>query len=161
MNSNLAIGLDPGLATTGYGIVSKTGGKLKALEWGVVETQKNLPLPERLHIIHADVEKLVKRFKPCVAVVESIFFEKNLKTAINVAQARGVILLALQKNRIKILELTPMQLKSRITSYGGASKQQVQNMVKKLLELGDIPKPDDAADALSLAFCGTLTLPSL
>ncbi|MDP2933579.1 MAG: crossover junction endodeoxyribonuclease RuvC [bacterium] len=151
------LGLDPGLATTGYGVVSKKDGVVRAVEWGIIATEKNKLIPERLYTISKDVARLIKRFHPQIAAVESIYFSKNVKTAIFVAQARGAILLTLQAHGVKILELSPSQLKSQITSYGSASKAQVQNMVKKLLLLKNTPRPDDAADALALAFCGTIT----
>lgn len=157
MTNLTVLGLDPGLATTGYGVVSKRGGVVEAIEWGIIATKKNKPIPERLYTISKDAARLIKRFRPQIAAVESIYFSKNVKTAIFVAQARGAILLTLQAHGVKILELSPSQLKSQITSYGSASKSQVQTMVKKLLLLKNIPQPDDAADALALAFCGTIT----
>lgn len=149
-------GFDPGIATTGYAIIKRgTDRKLTALDWGVIETKKQQASPERLAIISADLHNLLNKWKPAAAVVEKIYFKNNLKTAIDVAQARGVILLSLQQRHIKILELTPLELKSRIAGYGSADKKQVQRMVKASLGLSAIPKPDDAADALALAICGS------
>jgi crossover junction endodeoxyribonuclease RuvC len=113
-------------------------------------------LPQRLADIAEDIELLCKKWKPGLAVVEQVFFAKNAKTALAVAHARGAILLALARRSVKIQELTPLQLKMQITSYGKASKGQVQYMVQKLLSLPTVPKPDDAADALALALCGAL-----
>jgi crossover junction endodeoxyribonuclease RuvC len=149
----IILGLDPGLATTGYGILDSR--RSKALDWGIIETRKGKRLEERLEIIHKDLRKLIRKWHPKLAVVESIYFAKNTKTAIQVSHARGVLLLTLKQSKIKILELTPLQVKSQITSYGAAPKQQVQFMVKKLLKLSAVPRPDDAADALALAICGT------
>jgi crossover junction endodeoxyribonuclease RuvC len=149
------IGLDPGLATTGYAIVKKRQKNSGlALDWGIIETQKNHDLPSRLKTIEGDLETLLKKYRPRLAVVESIYFAKNAKTAIKVAQARGVLLLTLKRNKIKILEITPLQVKSRVTGYGQASKDQIQNMIVKLFSLKCTPRPDDASDALALAWCG-------
>lgn len=147
------LGVDPGLATTGYGIVVKRNGVLFAKEWGVIATKPNLSNPERLTVLYDDLYKLLRKHRPHLAVVESLYFAKNLKTAITVSQARGVILFALQKAGVNILELTPLQMKSQITGYGAAPKAQVQRMVVKLLKLKQPPRPDDAADALALALC--------
>lgn len=148
------LGIDPGTATTGYGIIKSDKGKLTAVEYGCISTSKNNPPAERLLEIYDDLSKLIKKFKPQVIVVESVYFATNVKTAISVAQARGVVLLAAQKNKLKILEFTPLQVKSALTNYGKADKKQVQHMIKTLLDLKSIPKPDDAADALALAICG-------
>lgn len=155
----IALGIDPGLATVGYGIV-RVGkrGRHEAVDWGTITTSKQKALPARLAIIENDLNKLIAKYKPSVAVVESIFFATNSKTAITVAQARGVILLTLHRHRITILELTPLQVKSRITNSGSADKGQMQRMIKRLLNLPSVPKPDDAADALALAFCSPTKL---
>lgn len=152
----IILGLDPGVATTGYGLIEKKSGRIIPKEWGTILTPAQLPLPKRLGIIATDLESLLKRFRPGLAVVEAIFFAKNTKTAIAVAHARGVILLLLQKRNVPISELTPLQVKQRITTYGAAPKQQVQAMVKTLLNLKTLPRPDDAADALALAICGSV-----
>jgi len=151
----IILGLDPGLATTGYALLKKERSILLALEWGVIETSKSDNLPKRLHTLASDLAKLIKKFRPQIAVVESLFVAKNLKTAINVSHARGVIALTLHQQNVRMLELTPLQVKSRIAGYGSASKKQVQYMVKALLNLRRTPKPDDAADALALAICAT------
>jgi len=151
----IILGLDPGLATTGYGLIKTTKKDIAVLDWGIIETEKKISLEQRLETIHHDLTNLLMKYRPEIAVVESIFFAKNVKTALSVAHARGVVLLTLKLQKVKILELTPLQVKSRIAGYGSASKQQVQYMVKKLLKLNSLPKPDDAADALALAFCGS------
>jgi len=153
----IILGLDPGVATTGYAAVKKQRDRvLSALEWGVIETKKIDPLPQRLAIIAADLQALIKRWKPDLAVIEKIYFATNAKTAIDVSHARGVLLLTLFQSHIPILELTPLQMKSQITGFGSASKNQVQTMVKRLLKLRSLPRPDDAADALALAICGSV-----
>lgn len=151
----IILGIDPGLAATGYAVIIKQKRQnLKAVTWGVIETAKNTPLQQRLAIIARDLQTLIKRHKPGLAVIESVYFAKNAKTAIVVAHARGVLLLTAKLQKVKILELTPLQVKSQVTGYGAAPKQQVQFMVKRLLKLHTVPKPDDAADALALAICG-------
>lgn len=148
------LGIDPGTATTGYGIVEQPARKdLLAVEFGCITTAKHKPLPVRLLEIYTDLEKIIKRYRPQKAAVESVYFFKNTKTAIAVAQARGVVILCLTKNNIPILELTPLQVKQGLTGYGQADKKQIQFMVKNILRLKHIPKPDDAADALALAIC--------
>ena len=152
----IIIGIDPGTATTGYGIIEKkTGGTVKALDWGIIATDKSAEPAARLATLAKDLKTLLRKFKPQRAVVEKLYFEKNLKTAIAVAAARGVILLTLEENGVRIDELTPLQVKSQITGYGKATKQQMQFMVKILLKLLEKPKPDDAADALALALCAS------
>lgn len=152
----IILGIDPGTAATGYGIIkSLSRHKLKFIDYGCIETAKTLPLPKRLAEIYADLNLLLKKYRPDIIAVESIFFFKNLKTAIAVAQARGVILLAAAMRQIRVTEFTPLQVKMALTSYGKADKKQVQYMVKKLLGLKAVPKPDDAADALAIALCAT------
>ena len=149
----IILGIDPGTATTGYGIIENTKNGLAVVEYGSITTSKKSATEERLLEIFQDLNALVKKFKPQVVAVESIFFFKNAKTVISVAQARGVVLLCAKQNKIKIREFTPLQVKSSLTSYGKADKKQVQYMVQKLLDLKTIPKPDDAADALAVAIC--------
>lgn len=150
----IILGIDPGTATTGYGIIESGPGKTRAVEYGCLTTSKTLPLAERLEEIYKDLSSLIRKHKPRVIAVESVYFYNNVKTAIAVAQARGVVLLCARQNKITIKEFTPLQVKSSLTSYGKAEKKQVQYMVKTLLNLKSIPKPDDAADALALAICG-------
>lgn len=151
----IILGIDPGIATTGYGIIANYRGKLSLISFGCILTSKNLTLPQRLKETHADLTKLIKKHKPEILVVESVYFSTNAKTAISVAESRGVVLLAGEQNKLKILEFTPLQVKNRLTGYGKAEKKQVQYMVQKMLGLESIPKPDDAADALALAICGS------
>ena len=148
----IIIGIDPGTATTGYGILEKkAGGAVIALDWGIIATDKSAKPEARLATLAKDLRVLLQKYKPQRAVVEELYFEKNLKTAIAVAAARGVILLTLEERGVRIDGLTPLQVKSRITGYGKATKQQMQFMVKTLLKLSEKPRPDDAADALALA----------
>lgn len=149
------LGIDPGTASTGYGIIKSSHGKIKLVEYGCISTPKKNKPEARLSEIYHDLSKLTKKHRPRVVAVESIFFFKNLKTAISVAQARGVVLLCAAQNKIKVLEFTPLQVKISLTSYGRADKKQIQYMVQKLLDLKNIPKPDDAADALAVAICAS------
>lgn len=151
----IILGIDPGLADTGFGLVKKTGSKLEMIDYGNIKTKAKLPLPIRLNEIHQALDRLIKKHKPAVIGVEQLFFCKNVKTAIAVGQARGVILLTAGQHSIPIEEFTPLQVKMALTSYGHASKKQVQQMVKTLLKLKTIPKPDDASDALAVAICCT------
>ena len=151
----IILGIDPGTATTGYGLVESTPQKkLQLIEYGCIKTSKTNSLADRLAEIYNDLDQLIKKYRPHKIAVESVYFYNNVKTAIAVAQARGVILLAAQKNKILIVELTPLQVKNSLTNYGKADKKQMQFMVKILLGLDTAPKPDDAADALALAICG-------
>lgn len=154
------LGLDPGTATTGYGVIKKTKGSLKVIGYGCITTKKGLPTAERLKKINEDLIELIKKYRPNIVAVEDIFFFKNLKTAVKVSQARGVLLLTASQAEISIAEYTPLQIKVATTSYGRAAKSQVQRMVKLLLGLDKIPKPDDAADALAVAICHANTVKS-
>lgn len=146
------LGIDPGTATTGYGVIrrSKT---LKCLDYGVIRTSPSSSAPERLKILSDELNKLIKKYEPGVLSVENIYFFKNLKTALPVSQAKGVILLAAARQNIPVKELTPLQIKMGVVGYGRAEKKQVQRMIQRLLNLAEIPKPDDAADALAVAVC--------
>lgn len=148
----IILGIDPGTATTGWGVIKKTK-KLNWVKHGLITTPANLSTAERLVRLNKEISSLIKKYKPSIAAVEDIFFFKNLKTAIKVSQARGVILLAISKSKIPIVEYTPLQVKQAVACYGRAEKIQVQKMVKALLNLKEIPKPDDAADALAIAIC--------
>ncbi len=151
------IGIDPGLATIGIGLVEATSAHdMRAVEWLTIET-KPQELSIRLQEIATDLSAYLAEAKPDSAVVERLFFATNQKTAIDVAQARGVIMLCLAQAGIPITEITPLQLKQAIAGHGGAEKEQVQEMVKLQLKLTAIPKPDDAADALALAMYGAIT----
>jgi crossover junction endodeoxyribonuclease RuvC len=148
----IALGIDPGTATTGYGLVRLTrDGELVAVSYGVISTSKDSSPPERLEILFDELNKLVKKNKPDTAAVEKLFFSKNVTTALAVGQARGVVMLSLQKAGIEAFEYTPNEVKQAVAGYGSADKKQVQEMVRALLQLDSIPKPDDAADALAIA----------
>lgn len=150
----LVIGLDPGTAITGYGIVrDDEEGGLLAVDYGIIKTPSSLSMPERLLKLHQGLVEIVDLHRPENGAVEKLFFQKNVKTAISVGQARGVALLALAETEIPISEYAPMEIKQAVVGYGGADKRQVQLMVKALLNLDDIPRPDDAADALAVAIC--------
>lgn len=152
------LGIDPGLATIGIGIVEADSvHAIRPIEWLTIETAAGLPTPERLKEIHDDLAALLKDVQPDLAVVERLFFETNVKTAMDVAQARGVILLTLAEHIISVIEPSPLQLKSCITGDGRADKRQMQEMLKRMMNLEKVPKPDDAADALALAVYGVLT----
>jgi len=150
----LAIGLDPGTATTGYGLVRlHRDGSLEAVDFGVITTPKDLPAPERLDVLYHGLNQLLETHHPQTAAVEKLFFQKNVSTAIGVGQARGVLLLALAQKGLEVAEYTPNEVKQAVAGYGSADKRQVQEMVRVLLTLPEIPKPDDAADALAIAIC--------
>lgn len=148
----LALGIDPGTATTGYGFVRlMPDGELVAVSFGIISTSKDETASARLEKIFDELNKLIKKYKPETAAVEKLFFARNVTTGIAVGQARGVVLLALQKADIEPFEYTPLEVKQAVVGYGGADKKQVQEMVRALLQLDKIPKPDDAADALAIA----------
>lgn len=150
---SIILGIDPGLATVGFGVIESTGGKLKYLDCGVIKTAANLELPERLHIIKHDILKLIESIKPDAIGIEELFFARNVTNAIKVAQARGVILESIYEKKVPLFEFTPLQVKNNVAGYGTAEKWQVQEMVKRLLNLTRHPKPDDAADGLAIAIC--------
>ncbi|OGI15616.1 MAG: crossover junction endodeoxyribonuclease RuvC [Candidatus Moranbacteria bacterium RIFCSPHIGHO2_12_FULL_54_9] len=147
------LGIDPGTATVGWGIIEVGRGTTTAVAFGHISTSKDLPLPKRLAEIARDITEIVRTYEPAEAAVEEIFFSNNQKTVIAVAQARGCILLTLENLRVSISGYTPLEVKQALTNYGRADKSQVQLMVKALLKLSAIPKPDDAADALAIALC--------
>jgi len=148
----LALGIDPGTATTGYGLVRlERNGELVAVKYGVILTPKDATAPARLEMIYDVMRDLIKKYEPDTAAVEKLFFARNVTTGIAVGQARGVVMLALQKAGIESFEYTPKEIKNAVAGYGGADKRQVQEMVRALLQLDTIPKPDDAADALAVA----------
>ena len=153
----IILGIDPGTAKTGFGIIKKTR-KLIWINHGCITTSTDLSTADRLNKIYKELSSLIKKYKPNIVAVEDIFFFKNLKTAIKVSQARGVILLTAAKAKVKITEYTPLQVKQAVACYGRADKAQVQKMVKTLLNLKEIPKPDDAADALATAICCAHTI---
>jgi crossover junction endodeoxyribonuclease RuvC len=148
----LCLGIDPGTARIGYGLVrEQIDGALEAVDYGVIVTKPKRPMWERLKVIYDDITRLIHRYQPERAAVEELFFARNVTTAITVAQGRGVILLALAQAGIEIAEYKPNAIKQAISGYGGATKAQMQEMTKVLLGLDSIPKPDDAADGLAVA----------
>ncbi len=147
------LGIDPGTATTGYGILEQTGGQLRALASGVIRTGADQPMPTRLQEIHRAVKQLAEEYRPSEAAVEELFFSNNVRTAMSVGQARGVALLALADAGLPVSEYTPLAIKQAVTGYGSADKTQMQEMVRMLLGLSEPPRPDDAADALAVAIC--------
>jgi crossover junction endodeoxyribonuclease RuvC len=149
----IVLGIDPGTALTGFGVVEREGSRLRAIEYGTVETRAGNTDGERLVAIHAGVRELIERHHPVLVAVERIFFSRNVQTAFSVGQARGVVLLAAAEARLPIYEYTPNEVKMAVTGYGRASKEQVQRMVRTVLGLAAIPTPDDAADALAVAIC--------
>ena len=147
------LGIDPGTATTGWAIIEVRNNKAKPLDFGFISTKKNKPDEERLLEISLDLKKIIKKHQPHEAAIEKIFFFKNQKTVIEVAQSRGAILLTLQQKNVKVASYTPLQVKQALTGYGKAEKKQVQIMVKNILSLKSLPKPDDVADAIAIAIC--------
>jgi crossover junction endodeoxyribonuclease RuvC len=149
----LVLGIDPGTAITGYGLVTESAGQLQAVAYGVITTPSDWLLPERLQKIYRDLAVLIRDHRPTQGAVEQLFFSRNVKTALAVGQARGVVLLALAEGGVPIHEYTPLQVKQSVVGYGRAEKKQVQELVRLLLSLQAIPEPDDAADALAIAIC--------
>ena len=145
------LGIDPGLATMGWGAISFDGVKPRLLDYGALITPPDMPMPQRLVCLYDGVEELCRRFEPDDIAMEELFFCKNVTTAIAVGEARGAALTAMRKYTNNLFEYTPNQIKQAVTGYGGADKHQVQHMVKLLLHLDDIPRPDDAADAVAAA----------
>ncbi|MDD7351520.1 MAG: crossover junction endodeoxyribonuclease RuvC [Christensenellales bacterium] len=145
------LGIDPGLAIVGYGVIDSEKGVYRPVDCGVINTPKELSLPERLELIYKGMGELIDTFKPDQVAIEELFFTKNITTGITVAEARGVILLACKQSGLPMFEYTPNQIKQSLTGYGKADKKQIQFMITRLLGLKAIPKPDDAADALAIA----------
>ncbi len=155
----IALGIDPGTAIVGYAVVMAKGSELHMLTCDVITTPAKMPLAQRLQIIYEGLSKIIATHKPNEAAMEELFFAKNARTAMTVGQARGVAMLALANGGLSVAEYTPMQVKQAVTGYGGAGKEQVGEMVKILLKLSKVPKPDDAADAAAVAICHLNTLP--
>lgn len=150
----LVIGIDPGTATTGYGLVAEDkNGEIHAVDYGVVTTAANKKAEDRLLEINEKINEIMLLHRPDSGAVEKLFFQRNVSTAIAVGQARGVILLSFSQNQIPVFEYTPNEVKQSVTGYGSAGKKQVQEMVKTILNLSRLPQPDDAADALAIAIC--------
>lgn len=151
----VVFGIDPGYAIVGWGAISFKSNTYKALGFGSVETQAHTDFNERLEYIYDELYSILNRCRPDALAIERLYFQTNQKTAIKVAQARGVTLLAAQKLKIPIFEYTPLQVKTAVTGYGKAKKPQVMEMTRRLLKLDEVPKPDDTADALAIAICHT------
>lgn len=147
------LGIDPGFATIGFGLIESDRGAVRMLRYGAITTPAELPFPQRLTMIYDDMTELLELLKPDAAAVEELFFNTNITTGIQVAHGRGIILLACQKVGVPIFEYTPLQVKQAVAGYGRAEKRQVMEMTRRLLHLTQIPKPDDAADGLALALC--------
>lgn len=154
------IGIDPGYATIGYGIVDYRNTRFTTLDYGAVITTPDHPFPERLLQIYEEICAIMELHRPEAAAIEKLFFSNNKTTGIDVAQARGVILLACQQNGVACYEYTPMQVKQAVVGYGKAAKPQVMDMTRRLLHLEKLPKPDDTADALAVAICHAHAAPS-
>lgn len=156
----LAIGIDPGTATTGYGFVHLTqNGELELVDYGVITTPSNMPMSDRLQQLHSQLSQLLALHRPNSGAVEKLYFQRNVSSAISVGQARGVTLLALAEAGVQVAEYSPREIKQAIVGYGGAEKKQIQHMVRTLLEMESIPEPDDAADALAIAICHLHSMP--
>ena len=151
----IVLGLDPGTAITGYGLIEDAGSRAVAIAYGTINTPADLALPQRLRHIYHDLSDLIRRYRPEVSAVEQLFFSRNVRTALAVGHARGVVLLALADADLPVFEYTPLQVKQALSGYGRASKTQIQEMVRLILELDAVPQPDDAADALAVAICHT------
>ena len=149
----IILGVDPGTAITGVGILQSDGDELVLVAYGAITTPANWQMPRRLQHIHAELAALILQHQPTDAVIEKLFFSKNVRTALSVGQARGVALLAAAQAGLAIHEYTPLQIKQAVVGYGRAEKIQIQQMVKVLLGLDRLPQPDDAADALAIAIC--------
>ena len=147
------LGIDPGIAIVGYGVVDKEGNRYKTVGYDAITTRAHTPLEERIKLVYDGVNEVIKLYKPDAMSIEELFFNNNAKTALTVGQARGVIILAAVENNLPIHEYTPLQVKQALTGYGRAEKAQIQQMVKSMLGLSAVPKPDDVADALANAVC--------
>ncbi len=147
------LGIDPGVATIGFGVVECDRVRSQLVQYGVITTPAGLPLSRRLLQISEDMQELITTFKPDEAAVEELFFSKNITTGISVAHGRGVLLLELERAGVPVFEYTPMQVKQAVAGYGGADKRQVMLMTQRLLKMKQVPRPDDAADALAIAIC--------
>ncbi len=155
LKQRIILGLDPGLARLGYGVISVTGNSLSCIAFGCIETPSTHSLSQRLEELYNELSSLIKKFSPHLAAVEKLFFAKNTKTALDVSQARGVILFTLAHAKIPVYECTPLQVKQAVVGYGRAEKRQIQKMVQLLLSLSTPPRSDDAADALAIAICAS------
>lgn len=155
------LGIDPGVAIVGFGVIESDCGQQRMIQYGAITTQAGLPLATRLVQIGNDLEQLIEQFQPDELAIEELFFSKNITTGIAVAHGRGVVLYTAEKMQIPIYEYTPMQVKQAVVGYGLAEKKQVMDMTRRLLKLKSIPRPDDAADALAIAICHARSATSL
>jgi crossover junction endodeoxyribonuclease RuvC len=149
----IVIGIDPGLATVGFGVIRKEENNITPVSYGCIRTSSEKQTPERLLEIYTETSALLEKYNPGAVAVERLFFNKNVTNAMSVSEARGVIFLAAQQKNIPLFEYTPNQVKQAITGSGRADKKQMQEMIKRLLSLDEVPQPDDAADGLSIALC--------
>lgn len=147
------LGIDPGYAIMGYGIIDRKGNRFSVCDYGALTTEKNMPMPDRLKHLYCGLMELIAEYHPDAASIEELFFNKNTTTALLVGQARGVAILACANSGVEIFEYTPLQIKQGLIGYGRAEKKQIQHMVKTILHLEEVPKPDDTADALAAAIC--------
>lgn len=149
----IIMGVDPGIAILGYGLLNMEGNRFNIISKGAIVTESTMSMPDRLSYIYNELNLLLRKYNPDAYAIEELFFNKNIKTALTVGHARGVAILAASNNKVPIYEYTPLQVKQAIVGYGRADKKQMQQMVKLLLSLEEIPKPDDVADALAVAIC--------
>jgi len=161
LGPRITLGIDPGTAIVGYAVVMAQGSDLRMLVCDVITTPAKMPLAQRLQLIYSGLSAIIAEYKPQEAAMEELFFAKNARTAMTVGQARGVAMLALANGGLSVAEYTPKQVKQAVTGYGGAGKDQVGEMVRILLKLAQVPRPDDAADAAAVAICHLNTLPFL
>ena len=155
------LGIDPGIAIVGFGLIEAEGARVQMLHYGAITTEAGLPLAKRLYQISNDMEQLIGQSMPDVIAIEELFFNNNITTGISVAHGRGVILCSAEKCGVPLCEYTPSQVKQAVVGYGKAEKRQVMDMIKRLLKLKAVPKPDDAADALAIALCHARSATSL
>lgn len=155
---SVVLGIDPGLATLGYGVLTQSTQRPSCITYGCVTTRPESDFTSRLLTIHQNILSLIDTHRPAIGAIEKLFFSKNTKTALSVAQARGVVILAFAQRAIPLIEFTPLEIKQAVAGYGRADKKQVQQMTRTLLSLTTIPRPDDAADALAVALCANATV---
>lgn len=149
----IILGIDPGYAIVGYGVLEYNAGRFRVIDYGAITTDAGTPFNRRLEIIYDGLCEIIEKYRPEAMSVEKVFYNNNAKTVIDVSQARGVIMLAAQKNRVAVYEYTPLQVKQSVVGYGRADKKQVQEMTRRILNLEKVPKPDDTADAIAMAIC--------
>jgi len=149
----IILGIDPGYAIVGFGVLEYRSNHFRVVDYGAITTDSGTPFNRRLEIIYDGLTQIIEKYRPDAMSVEKVFYNSNAKTVIDVSQARGVIMLAAQKNRVSVFEYTPLQVKQSVVGYGRADKKQVQEMTKRILALEKVPKPDDTADALAMAIC--------